>query len=405
MARDLSPGSPEEVGLSSAGLAAIDAHLQALVEQGELSGVVSLVARHGKVVHTSAIGKKDLESGEPMALDTMFRIYSMTKPVMGTAMSILWDDGHWQPDDPIEKHLPEFKGVKVFKGLDDKGEMILEPADHPPTLAELMTHTSGLRYGFDPNDPIDKLYTAADVWRSGSLAEMTRRIAGIPLGYQPGSKWVYSFGMDVQGAIVEKHSGQSLPDFMRTRLFEPLGMVDTAFHLPKEKAHRLATLYRWTKSRGLVPMTQSILPLFETPPKLASGGGGLVSTVSDYARFAQMLLNGGELDGVRVVSAEALKQQMSNHISDEIMGGGYGIGLQQIRPGYGHAFDGAVFTDPDAAGVPVGKGTYQWDGAAGTWFWVDPVHDLLYVGLIQRMAEASPPLQKQTQTLMGAAYL
>jgi CubicO group peptidase (beta-lactamase class C family) len=212
--------------------------------------------------------------------------------------------------------------------------------------------------------------------------------------------------MDIQGAMIERWTGQSLPDFYRTRIFEPLGMVDTAFHTPPEKRARLATLYRFSPTQKQLVESPPILGRdHDTPPALANGGGGLVSTAADYARFAQMLLNGGELDGKRIVSAAALKDQMTNHLSDAILKGGFGVGLQQIRPGYGHGYDGAVFCDPDAAGVPVGKGTYQWDGAAGTWFWVDPVHDLLYVGLIQRLAESSPALQKITQTMMADAYL
>ena len=182
-------------------------------------------------------------------------------------------------------------------------------------------------------------------------------------------------------------------------------MVDTAFHTPPEKKPRLATLYRKGAS-GLKP-AQNLLaggdP--ETPPAVAVAGGGLVSTAADYARFAQMLLNGGELDGKRIVSAAALKEQMTNHLSDALVNGGFGVGLQQIRPGYGYAWDGSVFYDPDAAGVPVGLGTYQWDGAAGTWFWVDPTNDLLFVGLIQLFSEAAPPLQKISQTMMADAYV
>ena len=407
MSRDLSlVAAPEDVGLKREGLAAIDAYLQGLVDQGELAGAVTLVARHGKVAHTSVIGKKDLASGEPLKLDTIFRIFSMTKPVTGAAMSILLGEGRWAPEDPVARHLPEFEGVKVFAGLGDDGAPKLAAPDHAPTMRELMTHTAGLSYGFNPEDPLDKLYQGAKVWQSGSLAEFAGKVAALPLAYQPGRKWLYSLSMDVQGAIIEKLSGQSLPDFYRTRLFEPLGMVDTAFHTPPEKQSRLATLYRWAPEETRLKATRNVLISrdYDAPPALAVGGGGLVSTATDYAKFDQMLLKGGEWRGRRIVDEDALKLQMSNHLSDAIMAGGFGIGLQQIRPGYGHGFDGAVFTDPDAAGVPVGKGTYQWDGAAGTWFWVDPVHDLLYVGLVQRLGENSPALQKTTQTMMADAY-
>jgi CubicO group peptidase (beta-lactamase class C family) len=279
-------------------------------------------------------------------------------------------------------------------------------ADHPPTLAELLTHTAGLSYGFNQLDPLDALYQRAQVWQSANLAEFSERVGALPLAYQPGSKWVYSLSTDVQGAIIEKLSGQSLPEFMRTRIFEPLGMVDTAFHTPPEKQPRRAALYRYSpKRQALVEAPNIIGQDYDAPPALAVGGGGLVSTAADYAKFAQMLLNGGELAGRRIVSAEALKTQMSNHLSDALIGGGFGVGLQQIRPGYGYGYNGAVFTDPAAAGVPVGLGTYQWDGAAGTWFWVDPVHDLLFVGLIQCFRENAPPLQKITQTMMADAIV
>jgi len=405
MARDLGPARPEDVGLSSEAIAKADAAVQRLIDRGVLAGAVTLVARHGRVVHTNAMGAKDMASGEPLMTDTIFRIFSMTKPVTGAAMMVLHDQGLWSPDDAIAKHLPEFAGVKVFAGLDDAGKPRLEAADHAPTLRELMTHTAGLSYGFDQTNPLDVLYREADVWQSGSLAEMARRVGGLPLAYQPGSKWLYSLSMDIQGAIIERLSGQSLPDFMQGRIFGPLGMVDTAFHTPPDKTPRRATLYRKSKSRGLVVADNPLMKDRETPPALASGGGGLVSTAADYARFAQMLLNGGELNGVRVLSPEAVTLMTANHLPAWMLEAGFGVGHQTIRPGFGYGFDGAVFTDPDKAGVPVGQGTYQWDGAAGTWFWIDPKNDLLYVGMIQLLSETSPPMQAMTQKLMAEAIL
>ena len=405
MARDLGPARPEDVGLSSEGLARIDGFLQGMIDSGDLAGAVTLVARHGQVVHTNTLGKKNVASGEPLKLDTIFRIFSMTKPVTGTAMMILHDEGRWKPEDPIARHLPEFKDVGVFAGLDAAGEPILDAVDHAPTVGELMTHTAGFSYGFDPNLSVDKLYQQAGIWRSADLDELSRKVAGLPLLYQPGSKWLYSLSMDLQGAMIERLSGQSLPEFMRTRMFEPLGMVDTAFHTPPAKKDRLATLYRWSKKSGLKETVNPLMPDQESPPGLASGGGGLVSTAGDYARFAQMLLNGGEFGGKRIVSAEALKLQMSNHLSEAIINGGFGVGRMQIRPGFGYGYDGAVFTDPAKAGIPVGEGTYQWDGAAGTWFWVDPANDLLFVGMIQWLSESPIMIQATTQTLMADAIL
>jgi CubicO group peptidase (beta-lactamase class C family) len=405
MARDLGPATPEDVGLSSEGLARVDAAVQRLIDRGVLAGAVTLVARHGRVVHTNAMGRKDLETGEPLAVDTMFRIFSMTKPVTGAAMMILHDRGLWSPDDPIARHLPEFEGVQVFDGLGEDGKPRTVAADHAPTLRELLTHTAGLSYGFDQHDPLDMLYRDADVWKSGSLAEMAARVGKLPLAYQPGAKWLYSLSMDIQGAMIERLSGQSLPQFMQDHIFGPLGMVDTAFHTPAEKQTRLATLYRASKSRGLVQTDNPLMPDRDTPPPLASGGGGLVSTAADYARFAQMLLNGGELAGVRVLKPEAVQLMTANHLPDWMLKAGFGVGQQAIRPGFGYGFDGAVFTDPEVAGIPVGEGTYQWDGAAGTWFWVDPKNDLLFVGMIQLLSETAPPLQAMTQKRMADAIV
>lgn len=402
--RDLSSAAPAQVGLTTAGLAAIDTYLQGWIDQGVVAGLVTLTARHGKVVHTSTLGQKDLAAGEPMALDTMFRIFSMTKPVTAVAMMILHDRGLWSPDDPIAKHLPAFAGAQVFGGLDEAGAPILLAADHQPTLRELLTHTAGLTYGREPMGGLETLYEAADLWRSPDLTQMADRLGALPLAYQPGTKWIYGLAMDVQGAVIEKLSGQSLPDFMRDEIFAPLGMVDTAFHTPPEKRARLATLYRSSASRGLVPLpVNPLLPDHETPPALASGGGGLVSTVSDYARFAQMLLNRGEFAGRRIISEQSAQLMMTNQLPDDMLAQGWGVGHQQIRPGFGHGFNGVVFTDPQAAGIPVGVGTYHWDGAAGTWFWVDPENDLLFVGMVQLLSETSPALQATTQTLMTDA--
>jgi CubicO group peptidase (beta-lactamase class C family) len=404
MTRDLSTAAPTDVGLSSAGLAAIDAYLQGLIDKGVLAGLVTLTARHGKVAHLSLLGKKDLESGEPMAADTLFRIYSMTKPVTAVAMMILHDRGLWSPDDPIARHLPAFEGAKVFGGMDAAGEVVLHEPDHPPTVRELMTHTAGLAYGREPMGGLENLYEEADLWRSADLAEMAAKLGGLPLVYQPGTRWLYSLSMDVQGAIIEKLSGQSLPAFTQEHIFGPLGMVDTAFHVPPAKRSRLASLYRSSVSRGLVATASNLLlPDHEAPPALASGGGGLISTAGDYARFAQMLLDGGEFAGQRIVSAQGVKQMMTNQLSDEMLVQGWGVGQQKIRPGFGYGYNGVVFTDPEAAGIPVGEGTYHWDGAASTWFWVDPTNDLIFVGMVQLLSETAPPLQAATQTLMAGA--
>ncbi|HEX2589901.1 MAG TPA: serine hydrolase domain-containing protein [Rhizomicrobium sp.] len=402
----LADAKPEDAGLSSSGLDAVDAGLQALIDKGELAGAVTLVARHGKVARRSILGLDNRGKYTPLKRDTIFRIYSMTKPVTAVAMMILWDRGLWQPDDPIEKHLPQFKGVRVFDGLDADGKPKTVPADHPPTLRELLTHTAGLTYGWGDAD-IDKIYRAAHIWGGDSLADFAERVGKLPLVYQPGTKWLYSISMDVQGALIEKLTGESLPDFMQNYIFGPLGMSETGFYVPSAKLDRLAALYRTTSEGGIVQLDKPPMGNHFEPPKAANGGGGLVSTLDDYARFAQMLLNKGDLDGVRVVSPEAVALMSTNQLSDEMMRKGFGIGAQMIRPGFGHGFNCAVFTDPAAAGIPVGKGSFQWDGAAGTWFWVDPANDLIFVGMIQRF-QLNPSMancQQLTQKLIAGALL
>ena len=394
----LETASPAEVGLSAEGLARIDAAIEGFIAEGQLPGAAILVARHGKIVHRAVLGLKDVASGAPLADDAIYRIYSMTKPVTAVAMMILRDRGLWSPDDPIAKHLPEFAEVK---GPDGAAPV------HPPTMGELMTHTAGFGYaiGLGPHDATDSAYVAAEIWQADGLADFARRVAAIPLAYQPGAAWRYSLSMDLQGAVIERLSGQSLPDFMREHIFAPLGMVDTDFFVPAEKLPRLATVYHMY---GMPTLTVLDHPTFVRDPavipSVPSGGGGLHSTLADYARFAQMLLNKGELGGARIISPEAVRLMTANHLSKAILDAGVDAGMQRMGPGRGYGYNGAVFYDPALAGSPVGRGTYQWDGASGVWFWVDPEHNLIFVGMIQRMMqEGMPRLQELTQTMIAEA--
>jgi CubicO group peptidase (beta-lactamase class C family) len=399
--------APEAVGLSSAGLDAVDAAVQAQINTGTLAGAVTLTARNGKIARVHTMGLKDLETGEPLAEDTIFRIFSMTKPITGTAMMILHDRGLWRPDDPIEKHLPELADLRVLAGEDPDGSMILEAPGHAPTMGELMTHRAGFAYGINIGpaaDRVEAMYRKAGVLQSDDLNDMVARLATLPLAYQPGSRWRYSLSMDVQGAIIERLSGQSLPDFLREHLFEPLGMVDTAFFIAPEKKHRLATLYFKGPDAPLLALAANPLHLDpEAEPAFARGGSGLFGTAPDYARYAQMLLDGGKFEGKRIVSQEGVREQMTNRLPEEMLEARFTAGHHKFRPGFGYGYNGVVFTDPDLAGVSVGKGTYHWDGAAGTWFWVDPANKLLFVGMIQLLSYAAPPLQETTQNLIACA--
>jgi CubicO group peptidase (beta-lactamase class C family) len=392
-APDFAENKPEALGFSSERLERLHAAMQREVDQKQLAGVVTILARHGKVVEERTYGKKDIASGAPMTKDTIFRIFSMTKPVTGVAMMILYEEGKWDPLDPVSKYIPEFAHLKVFKGADQSGNMIVEDPVHPPTMRELMTHTAGFTYGFFGNTLVDKMYLDQQVWQSRSLQEMIDKLAKIPLLYQPGTRWVYGASMDIQGYIVEKLSGQSLPDFMQQHIFGPLGMKDTGFFVPPEKRNRFATLYASGQNGELVlNQAPGATPNdYATQPSMPSGGGGMVATAEDYLRFAQMLLNGGELDGVRILAPATVRLMTTNHLAPSLMTGEFSIGPAIIRPGMGWGYDCAVYTDPLEADEVVGKGTFFWFGAADTWFWVDPTNDLIFVGMTQRRIGPGEP--------------
>jgi len=377
---------------------AVNAALDPYVERAELAGMITLALHKGRVVHASAVGKRDLATGAPMRMDTVVRAFSMTKPVTAVAMGVLRDEGKWKPEDPIAKFLPELKDLKVFKGLGPDGKPILEAPKSQPTVGQLMTHTGGFAYGFEAGYVEDQ-YRANSPIRGRTSKEVIQRIAALPLDYEPGARWKYSISMDIQGLIIERITGQSLPDFMQSRIFGPLKMVDTGFYVPAAKRDRFATLYEWKDSKLQVPAADSMFAsAYDRVPGFASGGGGLVTTASDYSRFAQMLLNGGTLDGKRILKPATAREIMTSHVSPQIVTGGFGIGMQRIRPGYEYGYNGVVVTDPAAAKVAMGKGSYLWDGAAGTWFWVDPENQIVFVGLVQRlMGMGFPPLQPVSQ--------
>ena len=382
----LPTATPASVGFVSDLPARMDAAMQGLIDNKNLAGIVSLVARKGKVVQHNAYGFQDLEKQTPMKTDTIAKIYSMTKPVTGVAMMMLYEDGKWKPSDPIAKHIPEFARLKVFAGEKD-GTLVLEDPAHPPTMGELMSHTAGFTYGFFGNTPVDKLYRAANPLTAPSLAAFIEAMAKLPLAYQPGTRWMYSVGVDIQGYLVEKLSGQTFPEFLRTRLFEPLGMIDTAFFVPAEKMPRVATIYNWNAKAGaLGPLPHD--PGINQPPGMPSGGGGLYGTAADYFRFAQMLLNGGEYNDRRILKQSSVDMMRRNHLSEQVLTSKSGIGPAQFSAAQGFGYDFAVVLDPAAAKRQVGKDSYWWWGIAGTWFWIDPTNDLIGIGIIQRMGAA-----------------
>ena len=396
---------PESVGFSTERLENLHALIQGEIDKKQLAGAITLLARHGKIVDYRTYGMRDLATSAPMTKDTIFRDYSMTKPVTGVAMMILYEQGKWLPTDPIAKYIPEFAHLKVFAGTDADGKMILVDPDHAPTMRELMSHSAGFSYG-NGTSPVDAMYKDLKPTQSANLQEMIDKLTQIPLNYQPGKGWTYSVSMDIEGYIVEKLSGQTLPDFMRDHIFAPLGMKDAGFFVPAEKRSRFATNYRDNPQGELVPSaTAAGAPTdYATQPPMPSGGGGLVSTIRDYYRFAQMLGNGGQLDGKRILAPATVKLMTSIHLPNEILTGQFGIGQHIMRPGFGYGFNCAVVFDPPEANLPDGKGTFFWDGAAGTWFWVDPTNDIVFIGMIQRMTSPDnhPLLYRSHATVYSA---
>lgn len=380
---------PESVGFSTAGLQELEKGMQGFVDKKQLAGIVTLVARHGEVVEHKAYGYRDIATQKPMELDTIVRIYSMTKPIAGAAMMMLYEEGKWQPSDPLSKHIPEFANLKVYAGDDKDGKPMFVAPNHPPTVGELMAHNAGFTYGLFGQTVVDKMYQADNPLSATSLKGMIDKTAKLPLLYQPGEKWVYSISVDIQGYLVEKLSGKSFPDFLQERMFGPLGMKDTGFLVPEEKLSRVATIYTWNQAKGEL-VAQPRDPAISKMPGLPSGGGGLYSTAADYLRFAQMMLNGGELDGVRLLKPSSVAMMRTNVLNDQTLNSKSGMGFARIAPGagispaQGFGYDFAVVNDPAALKVPVGKGTYWWWGIAGTWFWIDPTNDTIFIGIIQR---------------------
>jgi CubicO group peptidase (beta-lactamase class C family) len=370
--RDLASAPPETVGIAPDRLRRLDAGLKRWVDEQQVVGLVTLLERHGKIVHFSANGRLDARRPDPLQKDSIFRIYSMSKPVTGVAMMMLYEEGKWRLDDPVARFIPELGRLKVYTGKNDDGTPKLEDARRSMTMRELMTHTGGLGYVLNANNPVDKMIIDANVLNSAApLKTMIDGLAKIPLLAQPGTRWSYSIAVDVQGYLVEKLSGQPFAEFLRTRIFEPLGMKDTAFYVPKDKLARFSEVHGGAGG-SLAPDTTRPDPA--VVPLGASGGGGLFSTAMDYARFCEMLLQGGQLNGVRLLAPRTVEMMRTNHVNADA--------LKTMAPGTGWGMDFQVVMDAAAAGDSVPNGTFTWFGIAGTWFWIDPVNDLAFVGMV-----------------------
>ena len=362
--------SPESVGFSADGLKTLQRMMRGLVDEGKLAGVTTLVARHGKVAYLDAYGVQDLATKKPVTRDTIFRIASMTKPIVGVAMMMLWEQGKWTLDDPVAKHIPEFAGLKVAT---PNGEV---PQTRPMTLRQLMSHTAG----FD----VTAGYAKAGL-RDSDLQGMINKLAKLPLSTQPGTAWQYGPSVDIQGYLVEKFSGQPLDLFLRTRIFEPLGMKDTGFWMDASKAERITQIFTYDAQKRLIAAPATVNATLK--PMFLSGGGGLLSTTEDYFKFAQMVLNGGQANGKRFLKASTVELMRTNVLAEGVMVGS----STASQPGIGFGLDFAIVMDPASAQTPTGNNTFYWNGAFGTWFWIDPTNDLVVVGMIQNVAGGAPP--------------
>jgi CubicO group peptidase (beta-lactamase class C family) len=376
----------EAAGFTAEGVAQLDAAMREIVANQDVAGMVWMLGKGGQIATFEAAGLARVNDQAPMTKDSLFRIYSMSKPVTGVAMMMLWEQGLWDFDDPISKFVPEFANLKVLSNNNTE----LEDLTRQPTMRELMSNTAGFAYGLFGDDPANQAFRDQEVLASGDINEMIQKIASIPLLAQPGEQWYYSIGMDIQGYIVEKLTGMRFGEYLRQHLFEPLDMMDTRFYVLPDDKQRFAEVHYWDANTNALAQQaeRPDRPSYLDADRLESGGGGLVSSTHDYARFIQMMVNNGELDGVRILKPESVRIMSTNSLTGkEDMR--FGIGGPG-QPGQGWGVDMAVLFDPLAAGSPQGPGTYYWAGAAGTSFWIDPVNDIFWLSMIQAQGPRRP---------------
>jgi CubicO group peptidase (beta-lactamase class C family) len=408
---------PESVGLSSARLHKLDQVMKSrYVDGGDLPGLITMVYRKGELVHTGVSGHMDLERDKPMREDALFRIYSMTKPITAVALMMLVEEGLIGLDDAVSAYIPSWKRMGVYASgmptllANAPPSFITTPAERPMKVVDLVTHTSGLTYGFMMRTSVDAAYRKAkinDFQTPGGLEEMMEQLSHIPLEFSPGAAWNYSVAIDVMGYLVQKLSGQSFGEFLHSRLFKPLGMVDTAFYCPPEKIDRFTSCYQPKRGGGLQVQDDAQKSTYAKPPALESGGGGLVSTAHDYLRFCRMMLNGGSLGGVQILSPKTVELFSLNHLPDNRE-------LASMAPpgafseagysGIGFSIGCGVNINVAKTRLPGTLGEYFWGGAASTAFWIDPKEDLTVVFMTQVMGtDARLTLRRDLRTLVYSA--
>src|SRR3989449_1147098 len=400
IAQGLPRARPEDVGLSAAALERIATTLQSYVDSGKYPGVLAVVARHGKLAYLASVGWMDVEHQRAMSSDAVFRIYSLTKPIASAAVMQLYERGKLRLDDPVSKYIPAFAGVKVYAGGGAATPVLHDP-DRPVTLADLLTHTSGLTYGFIGDTPADSIYRRAGLndphW---TLAQLSDSLAHLPLAFSPGSRWNYGYSIDVLARVVEVVSGMTFDRYLDSAVFQPLGMSMTDFHVTPVMEGHVTTVSTPGRDGRLQATAPLIATGYPSEGKMLPGGGGLLSTVSDYLRFAQMLLTGGELDGHRVLKRETVALMMHDHLPRGL------TPIPTVTPDWppgknGFGYGGAVRVDSDPA-VPGSPGTFRWAGGATTFFWVDPRADLVAMVWTQYLPPAWS-LDAQFQQLVYAS--
>jgi len=387
-----------EAGLTENGLSSLKSHIDGYVESGRLVGATTLVARDGKIAHFETYGQINKETGTAMSKDAVFRIYSMTKPITGIALMMLYEEGKFDLDDPVGKYLPSFKDQRVFSGVNEDGSLQTAPAKRAATVRDLMRHTAGLTYGVFGNTPVDQQYIKSGIFDPKlTLAQQVKKLGQQPLLYQPGAAWVYSLSVDVQGRLIEVLSGKSLGEFFQDRIFTPLGMTDTGFFVRPDQLGRFSEVYAPEENKGLVAYRGDFYSDFTVKPKTESGGGGLVSTTLDFWKFAQMVANGGELNGVRLVKEETINLMRRDHLPDNlngIAGGAQGLG-------FGLGF--GVVQDVEKQGGHANVGEYFWGGMANTIFWIDPTNDVVAIFMTNILPSGIYPLRNELRDKINGA--
>jgi CubicO group peptidase (beta-lactamase class C family) len=401
--------SPEEVGFDPDRLDRIDRHFGAYVDDGRLAGWLAVVARHGQVAYVASRGHRDRESAAPVERDTLWRIYSMSKPITSVAAMMLYEQGAFELKDPVHRYIESFRNQRVYRSGSSQAPVTV-PATEPMRIWHLLTHTSGLTYGFHYAHPVDAMYRAAGFeWGSPPDLDLAGAVdvwASMPLLFEPGTEWNYSVSSDVLGRLVEVVSGQPLDRFLAENILEPLGMTDTGFSVPESEQGRLATLYGAGPERTAVPLDawgKAVL----SPPKMLSGGGGLVSSAADYHRFTQLLRNRGELDGVRLLSPRTVDFMARNHLPGgaDLEAVGRPLFAETTFDGVGFGLGFSVVLDPVANKVLSSSGEYAWGGAASTAFWVDPKEDLTALFFTQLLPSSTYPIRTQLKQLVYQALV